>query len=118
MGYLLLYEGMLASVLHARDAYLKPDGVCVCGSWGPLLKFASGTGSVGTNTNPKATANRLSVIVVSYARLVTGDVLSHGQAVSMWPPCLKDASFPLLRAYAAPVCRNIPGANSKRPVLR
>ena len=27
MGYALLYESMLDSVLHARDLFLKPDGV-------------------------------------------------------------------------------------------
>ena len=27
MGYALLYESMLDSVLHARDRFLKPDGV-------------------------------------------------------------------------------------------
>lgn len=26
MGYALLYESMLDSVLHARDRFLKPDG--------------------------------------------------------------------------------------------
>ena len=29
MGYGLLYEGMLATVLRARDKYLKPGGVIV-----------------------------------------------------------------------------------------
>lgn len=29
MGYGLLFEGMLDSVLHARDMYLKPDGIMV-----------------------------------------------------------------------------------------
>ena len=27
MGYFLLYEGMLDSVLHARDRWLAPDGI-------------------------------------------------------------------------------------------
>jgi len=27
MGYFLLFESMLDSVLYARDKYLKPDGV-------------------------------------------------------------------------------------------
>lgn len=27
MGYFLLFEGMLDSLIHARDNYLKPDGV-------------------------------------------------------------------------------------------
>jgi hypothetical protein len=29
MGYCLLYEAMLPSVLYARDQYLKPDGLMV-----------------------------------------------------------------------------------------
>ncbi|KAK9426340.1 putative Methyltransferase domain-containing protein [Seiridium unicorne] len=32
MGYCLLYEAMLPSVLYARDRYLKPDGLLVPGS--------------------------------------------------------------------------------------
>jgi len=27
MGYFLLFEGMLHSVIYARDRFLKPDGV-------------------------------------------------------------------------------------------
>lgn len=27
MGYFLLYESMLDSVIYARDKYLKPDGL-------------------------------------------------------------------------------------------
>lgn len=36
MGYCLLYEAMLPSVLYARDRYLKPDGLLVpssCNMW-------------------------------------------------------------------------------------
>lgn len=36
MGYCLLYEAMLPSVLYARDRYLKPDGLIVpsvCNMW-------------------------------------------------------------------------------------
>jgi len=27
MGYFLLYEGMLDSIIWARDEFLKPDGI-------------------------------------------------------------------------------------------
>lgn len=29
MGYMLLYESMLDSVIYARDKWLAPDGVCM-----------------------------------------------------------------------------------------
>lgn len=52
MGYFLVYESMLESVLFARDKWLKPV------SSHPLLPFCSGTLGLASTTDPPSSIPR------------------------------------------------------------
>ncbi|KAH7384616.1 histone-arginine methyltransferase CARM1 [Pyrenochaeta sp. MPI-SDFR-AT-0127] len=53
MGYGLLFEGMLDSVLRARDMYLKPDGILVPSHCNIRLAPISDAGWIVDNTGEK-----------------------------------------------------------------
>ena len=46
MGYGLLYESMLDSVLHARDRFLRPGGVMAPSQCRMMLALCEGSGVV------------------------------------------------------------------------